>query len=151
MSAARKTRVEHGLRDVLQAAIANDVRDPRVRAATMVTVSKVEVNVDMSVARVYVSIVGDEATSDGVIAGLQKAAGFLRGPVGRELNLQYAPELRFIADLTVDMNDKLAAILREDAERARAVGRVVGEAEPTPPAEPAPAPAPPAGPTEDEA
>ena len=79
MSAARKTRVEHGLRDVLQAAIANDVRDPRVRAATMVTVSKVEVNVDMSVARVYVSIVGDEATSDGVIAGLQKAAGFLRG------------------------------------------------------------------------
>ena len=151
MSAARKNRVEHGLRDVLQAAIANDVRDPRVRAATMVTVSKVEVNVDMSVARVYVSIVGDEATADGVIAGLQKAAGFLRGPVGRELNLQYAPELRFIADLSVDMSDKLAAILREDAERARAAGRVVGEAEPTPPAEPAAEPAPPAGPPEVEA
>jgi ribosome-binding factor A len=137
VSAARKNRVEHGLRDVLQAAIANDVRDPRVRAATMVTVSKVEVNIDMSVARVYVSIVGDEATADGVIAGLQKAAGFLRGPVGRELNLQYAPELRFIADLSVDMSDKLAAILREDAERARAAGRVVGEAEPTPLTEPA--------------
>lgn len=128
MSSSRKARVEHALRDVLTSAIANDVKDPRVRAATLVTVNKVELNVDMSVARVYVSVVGDDATVDGVIAGLAKAAGFLRGPIARELNLQRAPELRFLHDVSVDMGDKLAAIVREDEERARAAGRVPGSA-----------------------
>ena len=115
----RKMRVEHGLRDVLTQLIANDVRDPRVHAAKLVTVSRVELNVDLSVARVYVSIIGDDATIDGVIAGLTKAAGFLRGPAGRELGLSRPPELRFFHDDRLDISDKLAAIVREDEERAR--------------------------------
>ena len=123
MSAQRKSRVEHALKEALQAAITHDVKDPRVRAATLVTVSKVELNVDLSVAQIYISVVGDDATADGVVAGLAKAAGFLRGPIGRELNLQHAPELRFTHDVSIDMSDKLAAIVREDEERARAAGR----------------------------
>jgi ribosome-binding factor A len=119
----RKTRIEHGLRDALTELIAADVKDPRVLAATMLTVTRVELNVDNSVARVYVSVVGDDATIDGVVAGLTKAAGFLRGPVARRLNLMRAPQLRFIHDATVDIADKLAAIVREDEERARAAGR----------------------------
>src|SRR5689334_12351249 len=72
----RKTRVEHGLRDVLIEMIAADVKDPRVHAPQLLTVSKVELNVDMSVARVYVSIIGDDATADAALEGLKKAAGF---------------------------------------------------------------------------
>jgi ribosome-binding factor A len=119
----RKARVEHALRDVLTELIASEVKDPRVRGATLVTVTRVELNVDMAVANVYVSVVGDDATADGVIAGLAKAAGFLRGPVARKLALQRAPELRFRLDASVDMSEKLAAILREDEEKARAAGR----------------------------
>ena len=119
----RKQRVEHGLRDVLTELIARDVRDPRVRAATLITVTRVELNVDLSVATVYVSIIGDDATADGALAGLAKAAGFLRGPAGRQLQLQHAPELRFRRDVSIDMSEKLAAILRDDEDRARAAGR----------------------------
>ena len=126
----RKARVEHALRDVLTELIASEVRDPRVKAATLVTVTKVELNVDLAVANVYVSIIGDDATADAAIAGLQKAAGFLRGPVGRKLSLQHAPELRFMLDPSIDVSAKLAAIVREDEERARAAGREPGEALP---------------------
>lgn len=133
----RKQRVEHGLRDVLTELIAREVKDPRVRAATLITVTKVELNVDLSVAMVYVSIIGDDATADGVLAGLAKAAGFLRGPAARKLNLQHAPELRFRADASIDMSEKLAAIIRDDEERARAAGREV-----SPPSGPQPGPAP---------
>ena len=125
-SSGRKARVEHALRETLTEMIAADVKDPRVLAATMQTVTKVELNVDMSVANVYISVVGDDATADGVIAGLTKAAGFLRGPVGRRLSLQRAPELRFHHDVSVDVSAKLAAILREDEEKARAAGRTPG-------------------------
>lgn len=119
----RKTRVEHGMRDALTEMIAADVRDPRVHAPTMLTVSRVELNVDLSVAHVYVSIVGDDATADAAIEGLSKAAGFLRGPLGRRLALQRAPELRFFLDPTIDISAKLASIVREDEERAKAAGR----------------------------
>jgi ribosome-binding factor A len=127
----RKQRVEHGLRDVLTEMIAREVKDPRVRAATLITVTKVELNVDLSVATVYLSIIGDDATATGALAGLAKAAGFLRGPVGRKLNLQHAPELRFQRDASIDMSEKLAAIIRDDEERARAAGREIGR-EPVP-------------------
>jgi len=136
MSSARKARVEHGIREALTEMIASDVRDPRVHAPTVLTISKVELNVDLSVARCYVSIVADDATADAALAGLQKAAGFLRGPIGRRLSLQHAPELRFLVDPSIDIADKLAQILREDEEKARAAGRVPGQAEPTPPAAP---------------
>jgi len=132
----RKARLEHALREALTAMIASDVRDPRVQAATLININKVELNVDLSVARVYVSIIGDDATQDAAIAGLKKAAGFLRGPIARELSLQRAPELRFIHDVSVDMSEKLAAIVREDEERARAAGREAGTASAAVPAVP---------------
>lgn len=119
----RKARVEHALRDVLTELIATEVRDPRVKAATLITVAKVELNVDLAVANVYISVIGDDATADGVIAGLSKAAGFLRGPVGRKLSLQHAPELRFHHDVSIDIGEKLSAIVREDEAKARAAGR----------------------------
>jgi ribosome-binding factor A len=126
----RKTRVEHGIRDTLTEMIASDVKDPRVHEPKLLTISKVELNVDMSVARCYVSIVDEDAVADAALAGLNKAAGFLRGPLGRRLGLQHAPELRFMLDPSIDVSAKLAAIVREDEERARAAGREPGEALP---------------------
>jgi len=143
----RKQRVEHGLRDVLTELIAREVRDPRVHAAQLITVTKVELNVDMSVATVYVSIIGDDATADGALAGLAKAAGFLRGPAGRKLALQHAPELRFRRDASIDMSEKLASIVRDDEQRARAAGcepEPVAAAPAASPAAPAASPAAPA-------
>jgi ribosome-binding factor A len=127
---ARKTRVEHGIRDTLTELIASDVRDARVHEPKVLTITRVELNVDLSVARCYVSMVADDATADAALEGLEKAAGFLRGSVGRRLGLQRAPELRFMMDPSLDVSEKLAAILREDEERARAVGREPGEAQP---------------------
>jgi ribosome-binding factor A len=133
---ARKERVAHNIRDALTEMIAADVKDPRVHAPSLLTIGRVELNVDLSVARCYVSIVGDDAIQDAALDGLNKAAGFLRGPLGRRLGLQHAPELRFYSDPTIDMSEKLAAIIREDEEKARAAGRAA-EATPTPePAKP---------------
>jgi len=125
---SRKTRVEHGIRDTLTEMIAADVKDPRVHEPELLTISRVELNVDMSVARCYVSIVGEDAVADAALEGLKKAAGFLRGPIGRRLGLQRAPELRFMMDPSLDVSEKLAAIVREDEERARAAGREPGDA-----------------------
>ena len=127
----RKQRVEHALREALTEAIAADVKDPRVQSVAMLAVTRVELNVDLSVARCYVSIPAGEPGADAALEGLRKAAGYLRGPIGRRLGLQRAPELRFLADPSLDMSEKLAKIVRDDEEKARAAGR---EPPPPPPA-----------------
>jgi ribosome-binding factor A len=126
----RKTKVEQALRDVLSELIARDIKDPRVTAAGLVSITRVECNVDMSVARVYVSVFGKDkdAHADRAIAGLQASAGFLRGPAGRALNMRHPPELRFQRDTTPEVSLQLAEIIREDEEKARAAGRTPGQA-----------------------
>lgn len=119
---SRKERVEHAMRDEL-ATLIRDVKDPRVAAAGMVGVAKVECSSDFQVANVYVSIYGDERAVAKVLAGLGAAAGFLRGPLARRLHLGKPPELRFVHDRSAEMSLRLSDVVREDAAKAAAAGR----------------------------
>jgi ribosome-binding factor A len=115
---ARKARVEDGLRVELAALIAREVRDSRVKGKGLVGVTRVELNADLSVARVYVSVYGQDP--DKAIEGLRAAAGFLRGPAGRRLNLSRPPELRFFHDQTAEVGLQLREIVQADERKARA-------------------------------
>jgi ribosome-binding factor A len=132
----RRPRVEEAMRAELAEMLQREVKDPRVAGPGLVGVTRVELNVDLSVARVYVSVFGQDPgkTIDGLVA----AAGFLRGPLGRRLRLQKPPELRFVHDDSAGIARRLSDIVREDEERARAAGRT---ADAPPPAPPAPEPA----------
>jgi len=119
----RKARVGDAIRDALSEMIRREVKDPRVTAAGVVTITRVEMNVDLSVAMVYTSIFGDERAAERAIAGLCAAAGFLRGPLARRLRLGRPPELRFVRDTGLAFGMALTDIVREDEARARAAGR----------------------------
>lgn len=123
----RKAKVEHALRDVLSELVRLEVRDPRVLRAGLISVTKVELNVDFSVADVYVSVIGPGGGSSpkaaAAVEGLGRAARFLRGPAGRKLNLAHPPELRFLLDESAVMQERIRAVVLEDEARARAAGR----------------------------
>ena len=125
MPSDRQQRVAEAIKAELADLIAREVKDPRVREG-LVTVSHVEVNRDFSVADVGVSILAGDATA--VLAGLVKAAGFLRGPLGRRLKLRVAPELRFHHDRSQAMASRLRDIVLED-ERRREVAEAEGNRE----------------------
>jgi ribosome-binding factor A len=123
----RKAKVEHALRDVLADLVRREVRDPRVARAGLLSITRVELNVDLSVANVYVSFVGPGGGSspqaDAAVAALSRAAKFLRGPAGRQLNLNHPPELRFLLDESAVMQAKIRSVLLEDEAKMRAAGR----------------------------
>jgi ribosome-binding factor A len=163
----RKIKVEQALRDVLAEMIARDVKDPRVSAAGMVSVTRVECNVDLSVANVYISVfaagparvrrgkpVAPDAPEDTVatraLAGLVGAAGFLRGPAARKINLARPPELRFHLDPSVVVGMNLREIILDDEARAAAAGRKPGDAPPDDAVGPESVPAPPRHPADDD-
>ena len=115
------------MRDLLAELIDREIRDPRVRAAGFASINHVELNRDMSVARVYVSFVGaadqNPAVRDRAMAGLRSAAGFLRGPAGRALRLRRAPELRFVLDDSPAFSQRISDLVRtEEASQGQGEG-----------------------------
>jgi ribosome-binding factor A len=127
----RKVKVANAIRDTLAEMIAREVKDPRVAAASVVSVTSVDLNADLSVATVYVSVFPDEA-ADKAIEGLRGAAGFLRGPVGRRLRLVRPPELRFVRDRGLAFGVEIARIVKDDDARRKAADAEEPEPDPDP-------------------
>jgi ribosome-binding factor A len=105
---ARHQRIESEMHRVLAELIAREVKDPRVGH---VTITLVEMQSDMSAARALFVPFGDEHSSDEVQAGLTRAAGFLRGEVGRRLSLRHAPKLEFALDESIERADRLTRLI----------------------------------------
>lgn len=86
-----------------------EVKDPRV--SKLLSVVKVDLSADLSYATVYVSAIeGYDKTVESV-KGLKNAAGFLRRELGLRLKLRKTPELRFVADDSIEHSAHIAKIL----------------------------------------
>jgi len=122
MSRRRLQRLNEQLKRELSELIRTGVRDPRVG---LVTVTAVDVTSDISLARVYVRIMGDDAAVEEGLAGLAAAAPFLRASLGRELTIRRIPELRFQRDQSMEhalrIERILADVLPDDWEDVEAV------------------------------
>ena len=127
MTRDRKVRVGEAMRDALSEMIRREVKDARVTAAGLISITQVELNVDLSVANVYVSVYGDDKVAERALEGLRAAAGFLRGPLARRLQLGRPPELRFHRDTGLAYGIALQQIVRDDEAAAKAAGRGTAE------------------------
>lgn len=100
-------------------AILTELRDPRIEG---VTVTQVEVTPDMRGAKVFVSIMGNEAKQKLCLRGLQNSAGFLQSKVAERIDTRYTPRLRFELDEGVKKSIAIAKMLSEvlpDSEAPR--------------------------------
>jgi len=104
----RTLRIGDQLRAELSQLLLREVRDPRVRLAT---ISHVEVSADASHALVRVSALGDEPQRLAVIEGLERAKGFLRRELAHRLSLRTTPELRFVLDRGAEHSQRINEIL----------------------------------------
>ena len=86
-----------------------EIKDPRV--SKLLSIVKVDVSGDLSYATVYVSAIeGYEATVNSVKA-LKSASGFLRRELGSKLMLRKVPELRFVADDSIEQSANISKII----------------------------------------
>ena len=110
MSGRRVQKVAEAIREVVSMAILTEMQDPRVKN---VTVTYVEVSADLRLAKVHVSIMGDEKKQKLALYGLEHAAGFLQSKVGDRVQMRYTPKLQFFIDLGVKHSIEIARILKE--------------------------------------
>lgn len=109
MTNHRSFRVAQQMQVELSKLIAAEVRDPRL---TPSTITGVEVTRDYSYAKVYV-VVRDKNQEAQTLEILNKAAGFLRRALSKEMQLRTVPQLQFLADTSLAYGNHIDDLLRK--------------------------------------
>jgi ribosome-binding factor A len=107
----RPDRVAEAIREQVATFLAEGVKDPRISG--LVTVTGVEASRDLRHARVFVSIMGDDAQRASTLEGLHSLAGHLRGRIGRSLRIHSAPEIEFRLDRSVANAARIETLLAQ--------------------------------------
>jgi ribosome-binding factor A len=108
MSSRRVLKAAEAIREVVGMAILADLKDPRIEG---VTVTKVEVSPDMRQAKVFVSIMGDDAAQSLCLHGLQSSAGYLQQKIAKRIDTRYTPRITFQLDMGVKKSIAIARLL----------------------------------------
>lgn len=111
MKSDRLRRVDEAVREVLSDAVTKEIKDPRVG---FVTVTSVNTSSDLRHAKVYISVLGDEAVRQRSLQGLRSAHGFLQRKVADELRIKHTPTLEFTYDDTLDKSMRIEELLERE-------------------------------------
>ena len=82
-----------------------------------VSLTAVDLSRDLGVARVYFSMLNPDDDPQPALEGLQRAAGFLRSRLGKELMVRHVPELRFQHDDSIAHGAEISRLI-DDATGA---------------------------------
>jgi ribosome-binding factor A len=100
--------------------IMRELNDPRLTG--MPSITRVKVSPDLSIADVYVTIMGTEGQQSAALNALKHSAGMMRTKLTKVLSLRQAPYLKFHIDEALKKEiavlDLLRKVREEDAERA---------------------------------
>ena len=104
----RLDRVDELLRQEIGAILAKEVNDPRIG---FVTVTKVETTPDLSMARVWVSVIGTPEERKATVRALEHAMPFVRRLLGERIRIRRIPVLHVRRDETIDRGTRILKLI----------------------------------------
>ena len=108
MAGYRIDRITSDIKLALSELLRN-MKDPRV--SRLLSIVKVDVSGDLSYATVYVSAIEGYEKTVSSVKVLKGAAGFLRRELGARMTLRKVPELRFVADESIEQSANISRII----------------------------------------
>lgn len=111
MREKRVQRIGEELRRVISDIIRSKIKDPRI--PEIISVTNVIVTNDLSFAKIFVEIMGTKEEQEEALEGLNSAKGFIKKEISGEVKLRQMPELIFILDETLDINQKMEELIEE--------------------------------------
>jgi ribosome-binding factor A len=109
----RMLRVGELVRHALAALFARGEIEDEVLEGATITVPEVRMTPDLKIANAYVMPLGGERAQE-IVEALNRHQRFIRGRVAPELDLKFAPEMRFFVDTTFEEFGRIDALLRTD-------------------------------------
>ena len=113
MTYKRSDRVSDMIRQVIGEMLLRELNDPRLIS---VTITGVEVTDDLKTATVFFSAMGSQVQEEASLHGLQRAAGYMKKKLGRELRLRYVPDLLFKVDHSFDYGSRIDRLIQNIKE-----------------------------------
>lgn len=89
-----------------------EIEDP-VLSGAVITVPEVRMTPDLKLANAYVMPLGGQRAAE-IVEALNRHRKFIRGRIAPELDLKFAPEVKFFVDDTFDEFGRIDALLRSE-------------------------------------
>lgn len=106
---ARSERVAQMINRHLAVILRNEVKDPRVSA---LTITDVEVTKDLRQAKVFVtSMIDSDIDIEDTMEAVDRANGFLRRALAKEIDMRHCPALVFSYDNSIAQGAKMSALI----------------------------------------
>jgi ribosome-binding factor A len=115
MGKGRARRVAEQMKEEI-AELIRALKDPRIGFASVV---KVDLSNDLSTAKVYISVLGEDESKANTIKGLQSAGGYVRSELARRLQIRHTPSLQFLLDDSIEHGARIAALLNQVQRQER--------------------------------
>src|SRR5690348_17709039 len=117
----RTERLASTIQQELATIIMRELHDPRLEHTIMPSITRVKVSEDLSIADVFVTIMGTPGQQTAALNALKHSAGMMRTRLTKALTIRVAPYIKFHIDeqLKKELNvlSLLEKVTKEDAER----------------------------------
>lgn len=113
---SRNQRLGNQVLRTLNELLRFETKDPRLK---LVSLTAVDLSRDLSIARVYFSLLDPNGDPEPVQDGLERASGFLRSRLGREIKIRHVPELRFAHDKSAAEAQRIGSLIESALESDR--------------------------------
>ncbi|MNI35719.1 Ribosome-binding factor A [compost metagenome] len=110
MARVRVGRVGEQIKKELSQIIQTELKDPRIG---FLTVTGVEVTNDLSLAKVFLSVMGTDEKKEAALKALSSGSGYIRSELGKRIRLRIVPELQFKIDTSIDYASKIDTLLHQ--------------------------------------
>lgn len=107
---SRNQRLGAQLQRTLSELLRFETKDPGL---ANVSLTVVELSRDLSVAKIFFSLLNPDDDPQPALDGLQRASGFLRSRLGHELTVRHVPELRFVHDDSVAHGAEISRLIAD--------------------------------------
>ena len=122
----RGERINLTIQRELGLLISGELNDPRLSPMTSVT--RVHVNRDLSIAKVFVSVLGDDEQRELSLKALRSAATHLRMGISQRIVIRKMPRLSFVLDgqleAGADMDRLIDQVIASDRRRHADMDRI---------------------------
>ncbi|HCY6716157.1 TPA: 30S ribosome-binding factor RbfA [Staphylococcus aureus] len=110
MSSMRAERVGEQMKKELMDIINNKVKDPRVG---FITITYVVLTNDLSQAKVFLTVLGNDKEVENTFKALDKAKGFIKSELGSRMRLRIMPELMYEYDQSIEYGNKIERMIQD--------------------------------------
>ena len=111
----KNARLSEDIKREISGLIRERIKDPRVKDG-LVSVVRTELSGDNSHCKVYISHLDGMEASENAVKGLESAGWMIRREISNKLHLKKCPELKFIADNSIEHSAEIAKMLEDISE-----------------------------------